>query len=58
MDLAEHGEVAYAWRERARTAGRVPEGMTDGELTVLREQLVLEATERVLEAVRVGRPDA
>jgi hypothetical protein len=53
IDLAEHGEVAYTWRERSRAQGRAPDGMTDAELTALREQLVLEATERVLEAVRI-----
>jgi Amt family ammonium transporter len=53
IDVAEHGEVAYTWRERARTSGRMPEGMTEAEVAALREQLVLEATERVLDAVRV-----
>ena len=61
LDLAEHGEVAYTWRERARNARlphAMPEGITDGELVALREQLVLEATRRVLDAVRIERAPA
>ena len=52
VDLAEHGEIAYTFRERGRSPGRVPEDMDEASLAALRERLVLEATERVLEAVR------
>ncbi len=50
-DLAEHGEIAYAFREHGgRAVVRVPED--EDELAAMRERLVLEATARVLEAVR------
>jgi len=50
-DLAEHGERAYAFHERSgRLVDRV--ATDDGELAAMRERLVLEATKRVLEAVR------
>jgi Amt family ammonium transporter len=50
-DLAEHGERAYALHERGRRlVDRI--ATDDGELAAMRERLVLEATARVLEAVR------
>jgi Amt family ammonium transporter len=57
IDLAEHGEVAYTWRERSHTSARVPDSMTEAELSAFRERLVLEATQRVLEAVRLDPTD-
>jgi hypothetical protein len=54
VDLAEHGESAYAFREHGRQAIPPFEGMTDGELAEMRERLVLEATARVLEAIEAG----
>jgi Amt family ammonium transporter len=51
LDLTQHGEAAYAFRERA--AGTTPlEVVRERELAAMREALVLEATRRVLEAVR------
>ena len=52
LDLVEHGELAYAFRERDRPPGRAPLEMNDAELTALREQLVLEAAARVLDSMR------
>jgi Amt family ammonium transporter len=52
VDLIEHGELAYAFRERDRTPGRAPLDLGEAELAVLREQLVLEATARVMESMR------
>jgi ammonium transporter, Amt family len=55
LDLIEHGETAYVFREHGRhRVIRAPEEMTDDELAELRERLVLEATARVLEAVRLS----
>jgi Amt family ammonium transporter len=51
VDLAEHGEAAYAFREHGRQAIPPLEGMTEEELAEMRERLVLEATARVLEAI-------
>jgi ammonium transporter, Amt family len=51
VDLAEHGETAYAFREHGRQAIPSLEAMTDEELSEMRERLVLEATARVLEAI-------
>jgi ammonium transporter, Amt family len=51
LDLAEHGETAYAFREHGRQAVPPLEAMTDEELAEMRERLVLEATARVLEAI-------
>ena len=51
VDLAEHGEAAYAFREHGRQAIPALEAMTGEELAELRERLVLEATARVLEAI-------
>jgi len=51
VDLAEHGEAAYAFREHGRQAVLPLEGMTVEELAEMRERLVLEATARVLEAI-------
>jgi Amt family ammonium transporter len=52
VDLIEHGELAYVFRERDRTPGRAPLDLSEAELAVLREQLVLEATARVMESMR------
>jgi len=51
VDLAEHGETAYAFREHGRQATPQVEAMTEEELAEIRERLVLEATARVLEAI-------
>jgi hypothetical protein len=51
VDLLDHGEVAYAFRERS--AARPRPSSETAELAALREQLVLEATAKVLEAVRI-----
>jgi Amt family ammonium transporter len=51
VDVAEHGESAYAFREHGRPASPPIASMTDQELAELRERLVLDATARVLEAV-------
>jgi ammonium transporter, Amt family len=51
VDLSEHGEAAYAFREYGRQAIPPLEGMTEEELADMRERLVLEATARVLEAI-------
>ena len=51
IDLAEHGETAYAFREHGRQATPQVEAMTEEELAEIRERLVLEATARVLEAI-------
>jgi Amt family ammonium transporter len=56
VDLAEHGESAYAFREHGRHAIPPLEGMTGQELAEMRERLVLEATARVLDALRT-EPD-
>jgi ammonium transporter, Amt family len=55
VDVAEHGESAYAFREHGRQGIPPMAEMSEPELAELRERLVLEATERVLEAV--GRND-
>jgi len=54
LDLAEHGESAYAFREHGRHVVPSIEAMSDHELADLRERLVLEATARVLE--QIGSP--
>jgi hypothetical protein len=54
LDVSEHGEVAYTFRERSPRRGRIPAEMTEGELQVLREELVLEAAARVMAEVRAG----
>jgi Amt family ammonium transporter len=54
LDVSEHGEVAYTFRERSPRRGRIPSEMTEAELEVLREELVLEAATRVLAEVRTG----
>ncbi len=51
VDVTEHGESAYAFREHGRHATPPLTAMTDDELSELRERLVLEATARVLEAI-------
>jgi Amt family ammonium transporter len=51
VDLAEHGESAYAFREHGRQATPPLAAMTEEELAEMRERLVLEATARVLEAI-------
>ena len=56
LDVTEHGERAYP--ETGRTV-RLPEAGEEEDLDALRERLVLEATERVLEQVgRSVREDA
>jgi Amt family ammonium transporter len=57
VDIAEHGESAYAFREHGRQATPPLGAMSDDELAELRERLVLEATARVLEAIDVGPRD-
>ena len=52
VDLVEHGEIAYLFRERDRTPGRAAADLDDHALEVLREQLVLEATAKVLDSIR------
>jgi Amt family ammonium transporter len=52
VDLAEHGESAYAFREHGRQATAPLEAMSEEELTAMRERLVLDATAHVLEAIR------
>jgi Amt family ammonium transporter len=54
VDLVEHGELAYAFRERDRHAGRAAADLSDTELAALREQLVLEATARVLDSIKAS----
>jgi Amt family ammonium transporter len=54
LDVSEHGEVAYTLRERSPRRGRIPAEMTEAELQVLREELVLEAAARVMAEVRAG----
>ena len=49
VDVAEHGESAYAFREHGRPATPPLAAMTDAELAELRERLVLDATARVLD---------
>jgi Amt family ammonium transporter len=51
VDLTEHGESAYAFREHGRVGTPPIAAMSDEELAALRERLVLEATAKVLEAV-------
>ena len=51
VDVAEHGESAYAFREHGREGVPPIAAMSDTELEELRERLVLEATRRVLDAV-------
>ena len=58
VDLAEHGESAYAFREHGRQAIPPLEGMPEEELAEMRERLVLEATARVLEAIDARMEDA
>jgi hypothetical protein len=58
VDLVEHGEIAYMFRERDRTPGRAPLDLTDAELAALREQLVLEAAARVLDSIRTEAEEA
>jgi ammonium transporter, Amt family len=58
VDLAEHGESAYAFREHGRQAIPPLEGMTEEDLAEMRERLVLEATARVLEAIDARMEDA
>ena len=53
LDLAEHGERAYTRGSRSVKL-QVPNQLSDEDLDELRERLVLEATARVLENVRLG----
>ena len=60
IDVAEHGESAYAFREHGRHTTPPMTAMTEEELSEMRERLVLEATSRVLEAFEarvVDRPN-
>jgi Amt family ammonium transporter len=57
LDLAEHGESAYAFREHGRHVVPSVEAMTEQELADLRERLVLEATARVLETIGTASGD-
>jgi Amt family ammonium transporter len=57
VDVTEHGESAYAFREHGRHATPPLAVLTGEELSELRERLVLEATERVLEAIETGSHD-
>jgi Amt family ammonium transporter len=57
-DLALHGELAYLFRERDRSPGRAPSDLPEAALTALREQLVLEAAAKVLDAMRAPDLDA
>ncbi|HZB02227.1 MAG TPA: hypothetical protein VE800_08985, partial [Actinomycetota bacterium] len=56
VDVAEHGESAYAFREHGRQGTPPIAAMTDEELAALHERLVLDATARVLEAVAREEP--
>jgi Amt family ammonium transporter len=58
VDLALHGELAYVFRERDRSLGRAPSNLSEAELVALRDQLVLEATARVLDAMGTSDLDA
>jgi Amt family ammonium transporter len=51
IDITEHRETAYEFRASSRHRV-LPVTMSDEELSALRERLVLEATARVLDAVR------
>jgi Amt family ammonium transporter len=55
IDLAEHGETAYTFRERGRVVGGAPIELREDQLAALRERLVLEAAARVLDSIE--RPD-
>jgi hypothetical protein len=57
VDLTEHGEAAYALREHGRHATPPLEAMSPEELEAMHERLVLDATERVLEAIGTEPPD-
>jgi hypothetical protein len=48
----EHGESAYALREHGRQTVAPLASLTEDELAHLRERLVLDATAKVLEAIR------
>jgi Amt family ammonium transporter len=53
VDLIEHGELAYVLRERDRSPGRASSELTEAEIDALRERLVLEATARVLDSIKL-----
>jgi Amt family ammonium transporter len=53
IDITEHRETAYEFRESPRHRV-LPATMSDEEIAALRERLVLEATARVLDAVRLS----
>ena len=57
VDVAEHGETAYAFRDHGRPATPPLAAMTDQELSEMRERLVLEATARVLETIQTSESD-
>jgi Amt family ammonium transporter len=56
IDISEHRETAYEFRESPRHRV-MPVTMNDEEIGALRERLVLEATARVLDAVRLETGD-
>jgi len=56
LDVTEHGEHGYTWGSRSTTL-RVPSQLSDEDLVALRERLVLEATERVIEKVRLEKDE-
>jgi Amt family ammonium transporter len=56
VDVTEHGESAYAFREHGRPAQPPIAAMSEDELAAFRERLVLDATARVLD--RLDRPAA
>jgi hypothetical protein len=47
----EQGEAAYTFRERGRSPARAAVDLSQAELAVLREELVLEAAARVLNSI-------
>jgi Amt family ammonium transporter len=57
VDVSEHGESPYAFREHGRHATPPIAAMTEEELDEMRERLVLDATARVLEAIETGAHD-
>ncbi len=56
IDLTEHGEIAYLFRERDRSPGRGTADLSEDELVALQERLVVRAAERVLASIRPEAP--